>query len=112
MGRGKMERVVRGTYPRSHLGRRGSEEAARLWRAAAGFGVRGAGAVGKQRGRAAAGEELCDEPIYRRGKAVEEGATWWPASELGGALQWRWGRLGGVAEPPKTTGPGCTDLCC
>jgi len=53
--RGKSTRGSRGSYPRSHLGRRGSEEAARLWQAAAGFGVRGGSDVAKGRGRAVAG---------------------------------------------------------
>ena len=40
---------MRGSHPRSHLGRRGSEEVARLRRAAAGSGTRGGGAGGQGR---------------------------------------------------------------
>ena len=45
-GWGKTERGARGTHPRSHFGRRGSEVAVRLRRAVAGSGTRGGGAGG------------------------------------------------------------------
>ena len=101
-----MERAARGTYPRSHLGRGGSEEAARLWRAAAGFSMHGGGAVvqGRERavvGRAHGGGVLRGGLFIGEERRWRRGATWWPAGELGGAPLMAWGQLrllAGVAE--------------
>ena len=97
-GEGETERAARATYPRSHLGRRGSEEAARLWQAAASFGVCGGGAVAKGRGRAVAGRlvKLESDP---EGLLIGEVRRWGgrsalvSAGELRGAPLMAFGRL-------------------
>jgi len=53
----------------------------RAWRRRCGLGEEASGG-----GRVRSGRGLREEPIYKRGKVVEEGGPrWWPAGELDGA---------------------------